>query len=708
MRSIGLSVSPLALALAFGSAATPAASETSQAQPATTVGELIITADKREQRLQDVPISVTAITGADLNARGATNFEQMQYAVPGLSAIEYGPGTGEQVQIRGISSSIGSPTVGIYVDELPITSIEAGVSFDFRMLDLDRIEVLRGPQGTLYGEGSMGGTIRYITASPDLERFSGNIEGEVNTVADGGVGYKVDGVLNLPLIKDVLGLRLVASDEKDAGWIDDSVTGQKDVNAAEIKTFRGKLLFEPRPGTKISLLWLHQESDQGQQNFGNNGVTSYAFPPYNNNKYDLLNGVLSQDLGFANLIESVGYVHNNTLTAFDVSPFYVPVIELFGFPPGFVTTVGLTGDDASNIFANEVRLSSKGGSPFNWTIGTFYRDESIDGVTETVTEPNTLPFQVLDGVTELRSKSWAAFGEANYQITSHLLATVGLRYFSDQRSEDADSVSFGFPTHDVNTGTFSTLNPRFNLRYEFSPTSMVYVNVAKGFRSGGFNLTSAGGGVFTVPPRYFPDSLWSYEAGTKHELFDRKLELQGAVYYEDWTNVQQDVFLPTSAIIIVQNAGHAAGWGTDLQADWHATPDLDLSATYGWNNLHFLTTTSEKAAGEPVDFAVHESASVSADFHHPIGEATGFVRLDYQYAGAGQINIDDFATHIHLPARDSLGLHVGVDYRQFEISVFGTNLTDNRTPIIPGPFGVLFENVEQTPRTIGVNLKAHF
>ncbi len=708
MRSIGLSVSPLALALAFGSAATPAISETSQAQPTTTVGELVVTAEKREQRLQDVPMSVSAVTGAELLQRGATNFEQMQYAVPGLSAVEYGAGSTEQIQIRGISSSTGSPTVGIYIDEMPVTSIETGVGIDIRMLDLDRLEVLRGPQGTLYGEGSMGGTIRYITAAPDLERISGSVEGEVNTVTDGSVGYKANAELNIPIIKDVLGIRLLAADEKDGGWIDSSVTGDKDVNATEIKTFRGKLLFEPRPGTKISLLWLHQESDQNQQNFGVNGVTSYAFPPYNRNRYDLLNGVLSQDLGFANLIESVGYLHNNTLDAFDVSPFYVPILPLFGIPPGFVTTVGLTGDDASNVFTNEVRLSSKGGSPFNWTIGSFYRDESIDGVSATVTEPNALPFQIIHGVSTLRSKSWAVFGEANYQFTPHLLATVGLRYFSDQRSENADSISLGFPTHDVNTGTFSTLNPRFNLRYEFSPTSMVYVNVAKGFRSGGFNLTSAGGGVFTVPPTYSPDSLWSYEAGAKEELFDRKLELQGAVYYEDWRNVQQDVFLPTSAIIIIQNAGHATGWGTDLQADWRATPDLDLGATFGWNNLSFRTTTSEKNAGDPVDFAVHESASVSANFHHPIGEATGFVRIDYQYAGRANITIRDFGAIINLPARDSLGLHVGVDYRQFELSVFGTNLTDDRRPIIPGPFGVLTENVEQTPRTIGVNLKAHF
>lgn len=716
MKAFWNGASGIAIVAALGVAPLTAAAgdpDAGSKQQATQVGEVVVTAQKTAQKLQEVPLSVAAITGREITERGATNLLEIQYSVPGLSAVEYGPGSSPQVQIRGVSSSLGSPTVGIYIDEVPVTSLESGVGLDVRMLDLDRVEVLRGPQGTLYGDASMGGTIRYITASPNLDRISGNMEGEVNTVDGGGVGYKANGVLNVPIIKDVLGIRLLAADEEDAGWIYNSVTGQKNVNAANIEIFRGKLLFEPNPKTKISLLALYQKSFQAQQNFGINGVTSYAFAPYNNNKYELLNGVLNQDLGFANLVESLGYVHANTRDAFDVSPFYVPFLDApppfgIGLPPGYITKVGLTADDATNIFTNETRLSSKGGTKFNWTAGFFYEDQSFDGTAATVTEPNALPFQILHSVSSLRSKSWAVFGEANYQFTPQLLATVGLRYFEDQRSQVANSVSLGFPTLDVNAATFHSLNPRFNLRYEFSPTSMVYVNVAKGFRSGGFNLTSAGGGIYTIPPSYSPDSLWSYEIGTKHELFDRKLELQAAVYYEDWQNVQSNAFVPTSAIIITENSGHVDGWGTDLEADWYPTSNLDLSATYGWNNLAFRNTTADKDAGDPVDFAVHQSASASAYFHYPIGNNTAFFRLDYQYAGTGQITVRNFATLVHLPARDYLAAHIGMDIGQFEVSLFGTNLANNRAPIIPGPFGVLTENVEAPPRTLGVNLKAHF
>jgi outer membrane receptor protein involved in Fe transport len=709
MKSIFASVSGAALVAAAMVAPNVAAAQADDRAPPQ-VSEVVVTAQKTEQRLQDVPLSVSAVTNREIENRGVTRLEDMQFSVPGLSSVEYGPGK-EFIQIRGIASTLSAPTIGNFLDEMPITGDLVGGTVDMRLYDMQRVEVLRGPQGTLYGEGSMGGTIRYITADPQLDAFSGRVEGELGSVTDGGTSYKADGMLNIPIVKDLVGLRLVAGYERTGGWIDNVATGEKDINPTTTKTIRGKLLIAPTDATRISLLVLHQELEQPNQNFAFDRIVNSTVDTFNNGKYTLVNGVLNQDLGPVKLVESLGYLDYKTQSAFDLTPFYLPVLEgLFGVPPGAITQIPYPADQTQRIFTNETRFSSDGEGPFNWTAGFYYRDSKTRNVSEATTAPLVFPLEILTADLNYHNTSYAVFGEANYQLTDKLNALVGLRYFHDHRIFDSASVAFGFPAVDHGDGTFHSVDPRFNLRYEFSPTSMVYVNVAKGFRSGGFNLTSAGGGVFTVPPTYDPETLWTYEVGTKHQLFDRRLEIEGAVYYSDWTDVQSYEFAPGSAVTITVNGGKVSGWGFDGSATWHAAPGLNLSATYGWNNLAFDTTTADKNAGDPVDFAVHNSASASLDYRRPLtGTIDGFFRADYQHSGPAQITLRNFGNEINrLPARDLVNLRVGVDVGQVEVGLFATNVFDNDKPLIPGPFGVILQNIEQRPRTIGVNVQAKF
>lgn len=709
----GASAFAIVAASGFAPITAMAADQNSSPQTVSTLGEIVVTAQKTAQKLQDVPLSVSAITGKEIDRRNVVDLKDMESSVPGLSTVGAGPGT-SFVQIRGVSNTLGAPTVGIYLDEMPVNGTTQNGTIDVRMLDLQRVEVLRGPQGTLYGEGSMGGTIRYITASPDLERVSGNAEGEVSTVEDGGQGYRANGVLNVPIIKGVLGARFVVAGEKDAGWIDDVLTGKKNVNDANFLTFRGKFLFEPTSGTKITLLALHQEVEQAYQNVGIDGVTSTRVLTTNNERYNLFNGVLNQDLGFANLLVSLGYLADHKKTARDLTPTFLPLLEAappfgLGLPTGFISAIGLPSNVVNHVYTSEARLSSKGGTPFNWTAGFYYRDSDTSMRAETETAPGSLGLTLYRADSNLKSKAWAMFGEASYQFTPQLNALVGLRYYHDQRDQWSNSAALGFPAHDVNSADFHSLNPRFNLRYEFSPISMVYVNVAKGFRSGGFNLTSAGGGLFQIPPSFGPDSLWSYEVGTKQQFFGRKLEIQASVYYQDWKNVQSYDLKPGVPVNVVVNSGRVSGWGLDWQGTWHATPNLDLSATYGWNNLAYDNDSADKNKGDPVDFAVRESASASLDYHRPIGDNTGFFRLDYLYAGKSQSSIRNLNNQVqHHPARSTLNARIGMDMSQFEVSLFANNLTNNREPILIAPVGAWVENFEQQPRAIGVNVKAQF
>ncbi len=677
--------------------------------------EIVVTAQRYEQRLQDVPLSITAVTSEELEARNVTSLSELQYSVPGLSLFDYGPGL-EYIQIRGISTSLGAPTVGTYLDEMPVGFDTQGSGLDLRLIDLERIEVLRGPQATLYGEGSMGGTIRYITASPDLVQFGGSWEAEFSDTKDGDSNVQANGVLNVPIVTDKLGLRLVAGYELVGGYIDSLATGQNDINDARVATLRAKLLFRPTDRLDITVLGLHQDSDQDNQNFGVNRRTTAALPSFNRDNYDLAQGVIDYDLGAANLIGSIGYLNRDSNVQYDVSSFYVPFLTAplpfgFGLPVGFINQVPLTSGTAIEAYSAELRLASTGGGPLSWVVGATYRDIETELTSGATTAPGALPFQILSVTQSRSSESYAVYGQLGYRVTPQLSVLAGLRYYEDRKGQVASSTNFGVTSIDNGSGKFTSLNPRFNISYEFSQDSMIYANAAKGFRSGGFNLASAGGGFFPVPPTYEPDEIWTYEVGTKHQLFSGLLFVDVAGYYSEWSDVQSNAFIPGSPIIVVDNSGQVSGWGVDAAATFRPARGLTLSATYGWNNLAFDEATADKAKGDPVDNAVRESYSASIDYRAPrTGELQPFFRADYQHAGPGQITFRNFAAGqiVQRPARDLVNLRAGVAFKDFEVAIFANNVFDEDAPNIIGPFGVLLENLEQRPRVIGVNLRSKF
>jgi outer membrane receptor protein involved in Fe transport len=672
--------------------------------------EIVVTAQKFRENLQDVPLSLSVITAKDLNAWDATSLEQLQYAIPNLSAFQYGPGV-EFIQIGGIATDVGGPTVGQYVDEMSITAPTSLDVYtpDIRMLDMQRVEVLRGPQGALYGEGSMGGTIRYITASPSLTDYYGSAEMEGGSITDGGESYRADGVLSVPLIQDVLGLRLVAGYERDGGWIDDPVTERSNINATEFSTFRGKLLFQPTQRLKLSLLVLHQKSDQANQNLGFNGQIFSAVQTPNDHQYDLVNGVADFDAGPVLVTESIGYLNSRMLEQFDLTGLYSPVLTALGLPPGFITQIAYPDNIGEHIINDELRLSSSATGPYHWVGGVFYQKTSVSNNTTTTTAPGSLPFTLLSDDAFNTNSELSLYGEGSYQITQNLDALAGLRYYEDHEAQQSTSVSVGFPSNDYGNARFHTLNPHFNLRYEFSEASMVYLNAAKGFRSGGFNLTSAGEGVVKVPPTYAPDSLWTYQLGTKQEMLDRRLAFDGDVYYTNWEDVQSTAFAPGSAIEYFENGGRVSGWGTDLSLEARPVAGMTLSASYGWNNLEYRTKTADKDIGDPVDNAVHNSFSASFDYRRPVTESVGgLLRVDYQHAGRAQVTLRDYGANIDLPEHDTVNARVGLDWGNYEVSLFSDNLFNDRHVILPGPYGVLSANVELQPRVVGLNLQAHF
>ena len=690
------------------------------AQSTTELAEIVVTAQRRSERLQDVPLSVSAITGEDIAARGVTSLDDLQYSVPGLSIDNLQPGT-DYVQVRGISTFVGKTGVGEYLDEMPITEDTNGEHINVRLLDMQDVEVLRGPQATIYGEGSMGGTIHFVTASPDLTSYTGSFEAEGGHITGGADSGKANGVLNLPLIPQTLGLRVVAGFERDGGWIDNAVTGQANVNGVSTSTFRAKLLAVPLDSLQLSVLALYQDANQNYANFGINSVSTAAVPTYSHDRYTLINGVAKYGFDGVSVVNSIGYIDHSLRFQYDLTPTYLPTLlapppDGVGLPPGVITSIGGPEAEPDRVFTEELRFESDRHGAYSWTGGVYYRHSVASNDSNSITAPGS--FLDLTGVNILAfaidttSNAVALYAEGSYQPVSSLTATAGLRYYRDNEEFEASNTSFGpailTPTE---SATFHSINPRFNLKYEFSADSMAYLNAAKGFRSGGFNPIYAPG--TNAPATYAPDSLWTYEVGTKQELLDRKLALDGSVYYTDWSDVQSAFYLPGNPVPATVSGGKVTGWGTDLSATARPIEALTLTGTYSWNNLENRVKTADFLPGDPTNFAVRRSYSVSLAYRRSlIGETAGFLRLDYQHSGPAQITLRSLGEITPYPARNTTNIRVGVDFGRLEASVFATNLFNERSPIFSAsataPSEIFFENLEQRPRTVGVNFKAHF
>lgn len=682
-------------------------------KPATT-GNIIVTAQRIEQRLQDVPISITAVTEEEINRRGVSSLQDMQYAVPGLSSFRYGPGN-EFIQIRGASSALGAPTVGTYYDELSIGLDQQASALDMPVIDMERVEVLRGPQATLYGDGSMGGTIRYIPVRPDLDDVEGSVFAELSDLTDGGTGYRVEGVMNIPLVTDRLAVRFAGGHERLAGFIDNPTLGTRDTNRTDVLTLRGSLRGALTERLTLDVSAQLRDVDQDGLDFGRNRVTAAAVQSSQRLRQRLVQVTLANEFDGATLSVIGGYIRAQGDIIYDVSPFFVPALTApppfgFGFPPGFITQVGLPGSQLTEQYSAEVRLQSNGDGPFRWLVGGEYRDLEGQQIVGSTTAPGTLPFAIVASDVARTGETKSVYGEVAYDVVDALTVTAGVRYFRNRRTQDSESTSFGFTTLDSNTGTFDTLNPRFNITYRLSEDSMVYGNIAKGFRSGGFNLTSAGGGVVTIPPTFEPDSIWTYEIGSKQSVFDRLLDFDIAVYYSDWTDVQSPSFAPGSPLTIVTNSGKVQGWGVDFGVSARLVAGLTLAATYSWNNLEFQNDTADKLRGDPVDNAVQETWSASVDYRTSLSDSLdGFLRADYQHAGRAQITLRNFGNQIvDRPSRDLVNLRAGVNFNNFELALFANNVFDEDAPNIIGPFGVIAENLEQRPRQIGISGRYSF
>ena len=659
-----------------------------QAVAPTTLEEVVVTARKRSERQIDVPIALTSISGDALDQRGVSSVGAALSEVPGVNI--YDRGGSYKLSIRGISTSLGSNENGYYLDDLPFTGVTVPLNPDVRAWDIDRIEVLRGPQGTLFGEGSMGGTVRILTRDPEFNDWDAKLSLSGSSTSDGGTNRGAKAMINIPLVDDRLALRLAGTKEKFPGWIDNVVTGAQNVNLLEYTSYRAKLRFQPTDALSVGASYWHYKVDGP-------GGTSTA-----------------DDRGDADQGVSLAAVIEYSLVGFSAAYDFGPVELAYSFADnsfelpqrGALFGGTLEATIGIDVRSNELRLASQGDGPLQWTLGA-YKREAI--------RRDAFVFALfgLNNTGRTDATSEALFGEATWSLSSAPIdLTLGLRSVrEDLKGQEANS---GVPTPPAG-GKYNSTNPRFIAAWRPNEAWRVYASAAKGYRSGQLqpSVSKGIGGALGIPlpDALSDDSIWTYELGTKASLADNRATFEAAIYQSDWKDVTVRIPLGATGFNGLINSkgidvqGLEASLTTLLGEAWR----LNLNASY--SDAVFAGTVPGTGIkdGSPVDDHAKTTASMSLDYTTTVfGDLTGTGRFGVQYAS--ERDFPSFGPPQYLPgdATTTMELRFGLESRHWGVQLFVDNLTDEDGAISPRAAqqvpGALPTATRFRPRTIGLQV----
>lgn len=711
----------LAIALAASASMLPLAAEAQAQQSQESAHEeIVVTAQKREERLRDVPQSITAITDETLERLQANDFGDYSGQVPGL-AVTGGQAGNSRVTLRGLNTGGVASTVGIYVDETPFGSSTSLANAAVLALDLDpydvaRIEVLRGPQGTLYGANTLGGILKFVTAAPESGEFFGRASGTVEATEGGDSSWATRAMVNIPL-GDQAALRLSALRRSEGGYVDDPNRGVEDVNGVETTGWRAAFLLNATEDLTIRL-------SAQQQDIESEGTDTVAyfqtldpvagdtdqFSPFSVSSdvtYRILNGTIDWDLGGVSLISSTSYSELEQAHLEDGT-------LAFGLPSF------LDEDIPQDKFTQEVRLASNGEGALEWLIGAFYTNENalLDQEIFFGTPPGTV--SGLTATIDSEYTERAVFGGVTYHFTPQFDVAVGARYAENEQrmTQGGTAVSNGGETSSDDAITYS-IAPRWRP----NDRTTVYARIASGYRPGGPNILGA---PSVIPTTFDPDETVNYEVGVKTDLIDGILRLDAAAFHIEWSDIQLLVF--DGAV-----SGNANGGGAESQGvEWAATFTPSDALTIAWSGAYTDTQLTDDtdpivvggAAGDPLPYAPEWASTVDVSYEWPVfGDALAYVGGAWRYVGeqsTGFPGVGGFlygADQIELPSYNLLDLRAGVDFEAFTVALFAKNVTDERAITQFGGFGETLPDVLGEPnggavlvrpRTVGVSLTANF
>ncbi|MCC6789498.1 MAG: TonB-dependent receptor [Hyphomonadaceae bacterium] len=759
------SAAALALSLSAGGgvAFAQTSNETAAESDIEISDEIVVTARFRAESAQDIGASIRGIGGDDIAQAGMTDFQDLARRTPGVQLLDRGPNQNE-IAIRGISRPITAAStdtftargvVTTFLDDV-LVSTQSGNERDFNLFDLNRVEILRGPQPTYFGEGSVGGTIRYFTSDPSLDGGIGGIlSATASSTDDGGDNTNFQGSVDFTLIPDQLGVRVTGFQRSDEGFIDNTTLGQQDVNFLDSEGGRIVVLARPTPALSIRLFANAADDDSGAQwsiqpNSDPGALrTNAPVRGQASDSYELYGAKIDYDFGPITLTSITGSYTRERQSLFYDPTFTAQVNFLYG---GFgltnpVTTrsLGFTDDN----FTQEFRLASDFDGPLNFTAGLFYKDgtfiSNFAALTPGIAAYTSPSSTVLTaGVTHFDTEQTSAFGELTWDVTERLRLIAGARYVSETQTARFDPNGFVYlpalgnlppnvhPTVNGTVLAFAGLSttfdlsldrmlPRVAIEYDVTPDILAYVSASEGIRNGSINpvvsvVTRASpGGIFNPTTfanfiTYDDDGVRAYDAGLKTRWLDQRLTVNVGLFYNDWRDIQTVVGSPA----LIDNAGDARSYGVELETAYFLNENLSVYADAAYTSAEFNDTTVTGsgviAEGNRLTSVPEFTFSAGADVSFPITSDFDLIgHLDYQYIGDRFTTAENIAAS-KLPSFSLVNLRAGLSNDTWSLVAFASNLTNEvevQSSNVAPPFGVIEQFVNR-PRTIGVELTLNY
>jgi iron complex outermembrane receptor protein len=723
----GMSALPLMIAIAASPAAaqmasaTGAESDTALADSASS--DIVVTARRREENLLDTPLSITAVNAEQLQKSGTNGLEDLAKTTPGLAFQSLG-GTYQAPVIRGLAqvdqtAQIGN--VGVFVDGIYLNN-RSGMEFGF--LDLERIEVVKGPQSALYGRNTFSGAINYVSKAPKLGRWDGYITGEVGNYDR----LMVQGSLNIPLA-DFAALRVFGGIGKFNGTIrnvrDDQLLGGYDQKS----NYGASLLIKPTDNLSIKLFGMRTDVSEDQaplifQNTALNNCGPFSPGGANGPRFTLFCGRLPKvdnvslnttsatglfghsylayatagyDFGFAELSGTYGYTKSefgqfNDQTG-DPTAITRPLAT--GSPlsqQAFLTATGVDSHESSY----DLKLSSSGSHRFDWTVGLYYYDSYMNDISQNQNAQlaNNAILVPVSGTGRISMiEGYAIYGQFSYNVTDKFRVGVDGRYSWESLDFSGTSLTAGvYTTGIIGKRKYDYFTPRFTVDYDFSDAVHAYASAARGYKIGGFNANASTRPEF----EYFPETNWTYEIGIKGKLFGGKVVYAADLFYVEWSNIQTQMAIPSTTISVVGNNLGASSKGVELDATYYFTPKIwirgaaaFMDPTYKSGTLDgevasycglipgtTITTNkcSNDVGGKQIARTTKNQYTVTGSYATPVTDMFDFfVRGDYSYQegkSSLSLNLDDQGPISLINAR------IGFESDKIEVSLWARNLLD--------------------------------
>jgi len=734
--------------------AAPALAADDAAADTASGSEIVVTSLKREVRLQDAPASITSISDDTLRAASLDSANDLARAVPSLTITDAGPGQ-RRITLRGIRSA-GDAQVGIYYDETPVagppgtTSDPGGSQSDFKLFDLERVEVLRGPQGTLYGAGAVGGTIRLVTRKPDFE-FGGRIDVGATTTEGGGEGYQINAAVNVPIVKDVLAVRGVYFRRQNDGWVDNPGLGLTGINSE--RSDGGRILVRFIPASWLTIdgaahfLYTEGGASTWSPSAGKYNAVNASQVPYED-KQRLYSLSAHAELGFADLVATTSYQDRDTLVTRDPTPLFNSFRTASGCathftaatcatPAGFaaynsyvdsLTPVIYYQPQSVTDWTSELRLQSNNSSWFQWTVGGFYEDRDAKVLSEARRTNASNGSQVVGATPLLQRhvvdylKQKAAFGEIAVTPVEGLTVTGGLRYYSYDKTVGGDT-TIGLDilrTRVTPWALYKTKNTgwlyKANVSWKAADNLLVYAQVATGYRPGGVNQVLG----LAQALAYSPDKLTTYEGGIKTSFGGDALILNLGGYITDWSDMQ--VSINSGSFVYLGNAGAARIKGVEAEATLNPARGLTFTVNAAFTDAKLtqdqvpdgvtpLATTARK--GDKIPFIAPQTIGIAGQYEWALGSGgwSALLRGDLGYVGGSRADFRPNASGYRKAGDYTLAnARVGVKNERYGIYFYVNNLTNTVARQSAGnTLGGTTETVTTLPpRTYGINLTGSF